>query len=152
MMLVKVPTLGSSKGAVTRVAVGANPELEARFKELQERIAKEAENENNLKRLVQTLTKQGDPKGMLPRAQVAWRQAVQVWGKSLAERTELEKQLAQSRNARVEMLIGSSGEVDLALGSRRIKFRKEFGPGAFSIDTNTDLIFTTPAGQATKIA
>lgn len=151
-MLVKTPTLGSSKGNITKVSVGSNPELEARYRELQERIEKESANEDNLKRLVHTLTKQGDPKGVLPRVQTAWRQAVQVWGKSLAERGEMDKELAQSRNARIETALGTSGEIDLILGNRKLRTRKEFGPGKFSVDTKSELVFTDPSGQAVKIA
>ena len=151
-MLVKAPTLGSNKGNITKVTVGSNPELEARYRELQERIDKEATNEDNLKRLVHTITKQGDPKGMLGRAQTAWRQAVQVWGKSLAERGELDKELAQSRNARIETSLGTSGEIDMTLGTRKLRTRKEFGPGKFSVDTKSDLVFTDPSGQAIKLA
>jgi uncharacterized protein (DUF342 family) len=151
-MLVKAPTLGSTKSNITKVSVGSNPELEAQYRALLERIEKESTNEDNLKKLVQTLTKQGDPKGMLTRVQAAWRQAVQVWGKSLAERGEMDKELAQSRNARIDVGLGTSGEIDLTLGSRKLRTRKEFGPGKFSVDTKSDLVFTDPAGQAVKVA
>lgn len=151
-MLVKAPTLGSNKSGMTKVAVGSNPELEAKFRVLQERIDVEKSNEDKLKILVNTITKQGDPKGMLPKVQLAWRQAVQVWGKSLAERGELEKELQQFRNARIEVSLGTSGEIDLTLGSRKLRTRKEFGPGKFSVDTKSDLVFTDPSGQAIKLA
>ncbi|MDO8249108.1 MAG: FapA family protein, partial [Rhodoferax sp.] len=41
MMLVKVPILGSDKAGVTQLVLGHNPELDAKYQALQERIAKE---------------------------------------------------------------------------------------------------------------
>jgi len=151
-MLLKVPLLGSSKGDLTRVVVGANPELERQFKELQERIEKEKANEENLQRLVKQLTAVGDPKGMLDRVRAAWRQAVQVWGKSLTDRGEMEKQLSRTRSAKLSIGVSVEGPVDLSFGSRAVRLRKEFGKGEFSVDSASLVVFTDPAGKAFPIA
>jgi uncharacterized protein (DUF342 family) len=133
------------------LTVGANPELEQQFQALQERLNKEKANEENLQKLVQHLTKAGDPKGMLERVRTSWRQALQVWGNLLAERTELEKQLALTRNARVDVGVGTSGSVEMHFGSRKLRLAKDFSRGAFSVDNNSRLVFTDPQGQATPL-
>jgi uncharacterized protein (DUF342 family) len=148
LMQLQVPYLGSSKSGLTQIVVGSNPELEAAYQALQERIATEKTNEENLQKLVQHLTKTGDPKGMLDKVRAAWRQAVQVWGKSLAQRGELDKQLQSTRNARLDIGIATSGMVDIAFGTRKLRLRKEYGRGAFSLDTSSRIVFTDPSGQA----
>lgn len=149
---IKVPTLGSSKAGLTRVCVGANPELEARYQLLQERIAQEKTNEDNLQKLVNHLKSTGDPKGMLERVQASWRQATQIWAKSLVERAGLDQEVAVMRNAKVEVMLGTSGSVELAFGKRVTALRKEFGAGSFSLAPNNKVQFTEPSGQAYPIA
>ena len=151
MLRLKVPTLGSNKAGLTRVCVGASPELEARYQLLQERIETEKANEDNLQKLVNHLSSAGDPKGMLERVRASWRQATQAWAKSLVERTELDQQLAVTRNAKVEVMLCTSGPVELAFGKRKTNLTKEFGPGAFSLDPNSKVQFTDPSGQAYPI-
>jgi len=148
MMLLKVPYLGSTKTGVTQVAVGSNPELEAQYQALQERLAKEKANEDNLQKLSHHLTSIGDPKGMLDRVKASWRQAVQIWGKSLAERTELDKQLARTRSAKLEVGLSTEGMVELAFGSKKLRLRKEYKSGTFSLDAEARIVFTDPSGQA----
>jgi uncharacterized protein (DUF342 family) len=148
MMLVKTPMLGSNKGGVTHVVVGANPELELQYQTMQQRIDKEKANEENLQKLVQHLSSVGDPKGMLDRVKVSWRQAMQVWGKSLVERGELDKELARTRNAKVEVSMGVMGGVDLAFGGVRVRLRKDYAAGRFSIDPDGRIVFTDPQGKA----
>lgn len=152
MMLVRVPQLGSSNGAVTRVRVGTNPELDQKYQALQLRIAQEKANEDNLQKLVNHLTATGDPKGMLERAKGAWRQAVQVWGKSLAEQAELEKELALTQDARVEVSVGTSGAVELGFGNYKFNLSKDFDPGSFSTDSDGRLWFTERSGEPVAVA
>jgi uncharacterized protein (DUF342 family) len=129
--------------------VGANPALELEYQTLQQRIDKEKANEENLQKLVQHLGAIGDHKGMLERVKVSWRQAIQVWGASLVERGELEKELALTRNAKVELGVGVVGGVDLAFGGTKARLNKDYGPGSFSIDTDGRVAFTDPGGKAT---
>jgi len=149
MMLVKAPLLGSNNGGATHVVVGANPELELQYKNLQQRIEQEKTNEQNLHKLVQHLGAIGDPKGMLDRVKTSWRQAVQVWSKSLAERTELDKELAHTRNAKVEVGLGVAGGVNLAFGASKVKLRKDYAAGSFALDTDGRVVFRDPQGKAT---
>jgi hypothetical protein len=145
---IRVPYLGSSKSGVTQVAVGVNPELELRYKTLAARMEQEKENEAKLDKLVQQLNALGDPKGMLPKVKAAWQMAVKQWGASLVERNELDALLKQARNARLELTQGSLGEVALQLGTLRLRFHREFGAGAFSVDPDGVPIFTDGAGKA----
>lgn len=151
MMLLRVPVLGSNQGGITRVVVGTNPELEAQRKTLEERLETEKTNEENLKKLVHHLTTAGDPKGMLERAKGAWQQAIQAWAQSLAEREELEKQLALTQGAQVEIGLGVAGAVDLTFGQKVAHLRTEFDAGAFSIDAEARIVFTDPSGNAKPV-
>jgi hypothetical protein len=148
MMLLRVPLLGSSKAGITVVKLGANAKLEAKLKELAERLQKEKATEENLQKLSKHLTVTGDPKGMLDRVKATWQQAVQVWSKSLAERHELEQQMAVALKARAEVVQGVDGAVDLSLGSKLARLRVEFSDGAFSIDPEAGLLFTDSAGRS----
>ena len=151
MMLLRVPMLGSDKSGVTVVRVGANAELEHEMQELNVRMEKEKTNEENLQKLVKHLTA-SDPKGMLERVKAAWRQAVQVWSKSLAERRELEEQMALTLQARVEVVQGVCGSVDLAFGSKVARLRTESSAGTFSMDAEQGVLFTDSAGAVVVVA
>lgn len=152
MMLLRVPLLGSQKGGMTRVKVGANPELESQLQELSLKLEKEKTTEENLQKLIKQLSTAGDPKGLLDRVKASWRQAVQVWSQSLAERGELEKQLALTQKARVEVGVGVAGAVDMAFGGKTVHLRTEFNNGVFSIDPEIGVVFTNPNGKVQGIA
>lgn len=152
MMLLRVPLLGSDKSGTTVVKVGANAELEHQMQELNVRLEKEKTNEENLQKLVKHLSTVGDPKGMLERVKAAWRQAVQVWSKSLAERRELEEQMALTLQARVEIKLAVDGAVDLAFGSKVARLRTELSDGVFSFDPEAGILFTDSAGRVTVVA
>ncbi len=147
-MLLKVPLLGSPKGSVTKVEVGADPELERQYQLLSERIQVEKTNEENLQKLCQHLVAIKDPKGMLDRAKTAWRQAAQLWGKSLAQRLELDKQRESIRNARLEITVETAGPVQVTFGSTKLVLQKHYGAGALSIDKDAKIVFTQPDGKA----
>ena len=147
-MLLKVPTLGSPTGSVTKVEVGADPELERRYQALSERIRAEKTNEENLQKLCQHLVAVKDPKGMLDRAKTAWRQAAQLWGKSLAERLELDKLRESMRDARLEITVETAGPVQLTFGSTKLALQKRYGAGALSVDKDAKIVFTQPDGKA----
>lgn len=147
-MLLKVPVLGSGKSGLTQVTVGADPELESRYQALSQRIAAEKANEDNLQKLCHHLAAIKDPKGMLDRAKTSWRQAAQVWGKSLGERMELDKEREAMFNARLQIGVETSGAVALTFGTTRLALRKEYGAGSFSIDREAKIVFTAPDGKA----
>ena len=148
MMLLRVPLLGSNKAGTTVVKLGANAKLQAQLQALDERLLKEKATEENLQKLGKHLAVTGDPKGMLERVKATWRQAVQAWSKSLNERRELEEQMAVMLKARVEVLQGVDGAVDLSIGSKLARLRKEFSDGVFLIDPAEGLLFTDAAGRS----
>jgi uncharacterized protein (DUF342 family) len=152
MMLLRVPLLGSNKGGVTHAKVGANPVLELQMQALKQRLEQEKTNEDHLQKLVKQLTAAGDPKGLLPRVKASWQQAVQVWSKSLVEKEELEKQMALTLTARVEVGVGVDGAVDIAFGGKTAHLRKAYDQGVFSFAPETGIVLTNPAGQMVVIA
>ncbi|MDO8770198.1 MAG: FapA family protein [Burkholderiaceae bacterium] len=152
MMLVKVPLLGSAKSGVTKVLLGANPELDAKYAALQQRIETEKAAEDNLDKLVKQLTAAGDPKGLLERVKASRQHAIQVWGQSLAEQGELDQQLALAKTAKVEVGVGAAGAVDLSFGKLTARLRREFDAGTFCVDPAGHVVFTDPAGYAVPVA
>lgn len=147
MMLIRTPVLGSAKGATTRIRLGVNRALENQYTALSERMAKENATEESLRKIVKQLTTTGDPKGLLERVKASWRHAVQVWGKSLAEKSALEQQMAVAQTARLEIGVGSSGAIDLSIGSLSARLRREFNDGHFSMDALGHVIFTNALGE-----
>ena len=151
MMLIQTPVLGSAKGATTRIKLGTNHELESQYAAVLERMAKEQVTEENLQKIVKQLTAVGDPKGLLERVKASWRNAVQVWSKSVAEKSALEEKIAVAKTARLEIGVGLSGAVDLSIGSLVAKLRREFDAGSFSIDPQDHIVFTNAQSDVEPI-
>jgi len=147
MMRLSVPVLGSAKGAVTKVVLGVNSELETRYAALQKRIEQEKATEANLEKLVKQLTATGDPKGMLERVKASRQHAVAAWGKSLAESSELEAEIALAAAARVDVTVGVAGAVDLSFGKLTARLRRDLDAGTFSVDADNRIAFTNVAGM-----
>ncbi len=152
MMLLRAPLLGSNQGGVTHVTVGTNSALEAELRELALRLEKEKLAEESLQKLVKQLNANGDPKGLLERVQASWRQAVQVWSQSLAERTAREAELALASQATVEVGVGVAGPVDLVIAGKVAHLRTEIGEGVFSFAPQSGMVHTNPAGRVAAIA
>jgi len=149
MMLVRVPLLGSAKGAATKLVLGVNPELSDKYEALLERIQQEKETEENLDKLMKQVTAAGDPKGMLPRIKASRQNAVQVWGKSLSEKDELEQQMARTAGARVDVGTAVSGAVDISFGNHTARLRRDFATGIFTLDpAENTIVFTNGLGQS----
>lgn len=152
MMLLSVPWLGSSKGTVTRVAVGSNAELTARHVALQKRIAHEKEAEEALEKLIKQVTAAKDPKGMLPRIQASRQHAIQVWGQSLAEMKDLEAQIAFAMTAKIVVGASVDGAVDMYFGSHGTRIRKDFPSGVFALDpVELEVVFTDDQGNTATL-
>lgn len=134
MLLIQVPWLGADTGAVTRIELGVNPELDARYQDLLQRIEAQKAGEAKLQTLIRHLTRQADNPALLARAQASWQHSVQTWARLLPERDQLEAERARAAGARVEVLAGATGAVDLALGNRSVKLRQSFAAGSFVLD------------------
>lgn len=152
MLLVRVGKLGSDKAGTTRVIVGVNPELDQRYAHLVLRMADEETAEIRLNKLVKHLESTGDPQGILERAKTSWQNALKTWSQSLAERTEVEKELALMQTARVEVGGGADGTIDLSIGKLTARLRNELGPGIFALDEEGDcILFTGAQGTAVPL-
>ena len=151
MLLVRAGRIGSDKAGTTRVVVGINPELDEKYAQLLLRLAEEEATEARLDKLVKHLSTAGDPQGVLERAKTSWQRALQEWSKSLAERVELEKELALMQAAKVEIGSGADGAIDLSIGDVTARLRSEFGRGVFSLDVNGGMVFTGAQGTEIQI-
>ena len=132
-LLVATPVLGAATGGVTRVELGANPLLEAKYQELLQRIEKQKTDEANLRKLVTHLSTQPDKGGMLERARASWQQVVQGWASLLPEKDDLERQLAWISGARLEVGVSVSGAADISFGKKALRLRQGFAGGTFSV-------------------
>jgi uncharacterized protein (DUF342 family) len=149
MMLVSVPLLGSSKAGITKIVVGTNPDLTAKYTALEKRIEQEKANEEALEKLIKQMIALKDPKGLLPRLKASRQHAMQVWGQSLLEKKELEQQIALTMTAKVSIGVAVEGAVDLCIGSQWARLRREFSSGTFSMDiTNHVVVFTDVSGAS----
>jgi uncharacterized protein (DUF342 family) len=151
-LLLRVPLLGSSKARITKVIVGSNPELEAKYEALLTRIESEKATEAHLEKLVKQLKAVGDPKQMLGRVTASRQHAVQVWGASLVEKQALEKEMALALSARVEVSQGVDGAVDLLFARKPVQLRREYESGVFSMDELAQVLFTDTLGNSVVLA
>ncbi|MBE0550256.1 MAG: DUF342 domain-containing protein [Rubrivivax sp.] len=152
MMKVRTPQLGATAGGLTKVQVGVNPTLETRHRELVELSEKQKVEEEKLQKVFQHLTRQGDPRGMLERVQAAWKQSLDAWGKSIAEKAELEQQLASTAAACIEVGASVAGDVDIVFGKVGRRLRRSFGAGTFSMTTDGKVVFTDAGAQVTELS
>lgn len=148
MMLIQVPLLGSSSAGVTRLVLGANPELEARYLALQQQMEKELAAQDSLLKLIAHLTAAGDPKDMLGRAQASLKNAQNVHAQSQLAVEDLEQQLAKTRHAAVNVGMAVAGAVDIAFGRVQARLRREYRTGSFRLDSEGVVVFTDRSGYA----
>jgi uncharacterized protein (DUF342 family) len=151
-LLLRVPLLGSNKARITKLIIGSNPELEAKYAALLTRIESEKATEANLDKLIKQLKAVSDPKHMLGRVTESRQHAVQVWGASLAEKQTLEHDMALALSARVEVTEGVEGAVDLLFAHKPVQLRREFGSGVFSMDEQAQVLFTDAMGSSMVVA
>lgn len=147
MMLIRAPLLGDPSSTVTQLLVGVNPVLEAEYQDVLGLIAKQNQEEENLSKLVQHLTRQGDKTGVLDRVRSTWAQALQTLGVLLARKNDLDGQMALFDHARVQVGVGVLGAVDLAFGKAHRRLRRTYDAGYFSVDKSL-VLFTAPNGDA----
>lgn len=151
LLLLHVPTLGSSKGGSTHITMAHNPRLQAQLQSLQTRIQAEESAEVKLHQLVKQFTAAGDPHGLLPKIKASWQKALQQWSVSLAERVRLKEELAVLQTARIELAVGAEGAVDLAFGSKSVRMRSDLGPGVITLAADAHLVHTSANGRETVI-
>jgi uncharacterized protein (DUF342 family) len=146
MMLIKAPILGSPTGTVTSLLLGVNPVLDARYQQLQKKIEKQKEDESNLEKLVKHLSTHGDKSGTLERAKASWQESLQGWAKLLPERDALEKELALTASARIEVGVSVDGPVDMTFCKKALRLRRNYESGSFSM-VGDRVLFTDRSGN-----
>ncbi len=150
--LLKVPRLGSDKAAsTTRVVLGYSPELEARLQELQEQLEQQKQHEAKLDKLRLQLRNLGDPKGVLPKVQDAWKQVQRQWATTMQERDAVQAQLQRLRGARLELGHSSSGDVELQWGRARFALRRECPAGTLRLDAGGTPVHADRKGCETPL-
>lgn len=146
-MLVQAHTLGAASGGLTRVHAGVNPALMARYQALDKDIEHEHDEADKLEKVVHHLEQHGDPKHLLDKVKAAWQQDLRAWASHLAERAELDHQVALAQSARIETLAGVAGEVDIGFGKVVKQLRSGYGAGAFFLDEQGRVVYS--AGRNT---
>ena len=142
MMLLQAPIVGAPNSPITKIVLGANAELDAKYAALQERLEKQKQAEESLDQLENQVTSSGDPKGLLPRIKQSRQHALQEWGKLLLERNGLEAQIAAGENARLEIGTSVDGAVDMSIDNQLVRLRSAFGVGFFSKAPPGHIVFT----------
>ena len=66
----------------------------------------------------------------------------------MAQRLELDKQRESIRNARLEIMVETTGTVQVTFGSTKLVLQKQYGAGSLSIDREAKIVFTQPDGKA----
>lgn len=151
MMLLQVPVLGAPTSPITKIVLGANAELDAQYAAVQESLAKQQQAEDSLDQLEKQVTAAGDPKGLLPRIKQSRQHALQAWGQLLAERDDLEAQIAAKENARLEVGTAVDGAVDISFGKQLVRLRSPLGVGTFSKNPLGHIVFTDPKAASTRV-
>lgn len=144
---VSAPLLGLAGGERTQVEVGVDLALDERHAALLVRLDAEKSEEEKLDKLVQHLTRLGDPKGLLPRAREARQNALKNWAASLNEKQEVAAQLAAMREAKVEVGVGTEGEIELAFGRKRCRLKAGSGAGVFLVQDDGAIAHRNAQGQ-----
>ena len=151
-MRIKVPTLGANAGGLTRLQVGLDPALEDQLAELVQQAAKQKAEAEKLELLVQFLSKNGDPKAMLAKARPAWQESLRVWAITLQEKDAVEHQLADVKEARIDVSVGVEGDVELVIGRKLCHLKRKYVTGSFSMLDAVSMIYTDAGGGVHPLA
>lgn len=149
-MLVRAPTLGASAGGATKIQVGVNPAFQARYQELEKEIEHKEAEADKLEKVLRHLEQHGDPRQMLDKVRPAWQLQLKEWGRLLEEKTALDRELAMTQNARIEVTDEVAGDVDMTFGKVVRQLRSTFGAGAFHLDEQGQVVFSPSGGGKDK--
>lgn len=153
MMLVRAPIFGSASSGLTSVQVAVNPELDAKYLDVQQRIEKQDAAQAGTKKLIAHLTQNGDKNHMLEHAKTLWKHSVQVLAQLIKEKDDLEKEIARLKEARVEVIKAVEGSLDLSFGNKHVRHvRRTFDAGIFSAAEAGKVVFTDRRGLAVPVA
>lgn len=150
-MLVRVHSLGAPAGGLTQVHVGVNPVLLARYQALNKDIEHEHLEADKLEKVVHHLEQHGDPRHLLDKVRAAWQQDLKAWGRLLAERVELDHQVALTEGARIVVLTGLVGDVDISIGKVIKHLSSSYGAGTFLLDDEGRVVYSPGNGKPDEL-
>ena len=143
---IKVPFLGSDEGTLTRVIVGVQEELASEFRALQFAIFDKQSSIDNLSKIVNQLTRTGDPKKMLDRAKAS----LQEMQNSLADMENksqmIDDKLTQLRNSKIEVSKETTGMVEVTVANYKVRLTKGYGRGHFGLSDENRVVHIDPKG------
>lgn len=145
--LLRMPWLGTPKSALATVRLGVNAALDARLADVLHHIDEEKASEAGLDKLARQLKSTGDPKHLLEKVNASRQHVIAEWGKSLIEKAEIEKEIAEERKARLEVTVGVEGAFDLEIFHAQARVRQEFGAGRFVLSDDNRIVFYRPDGR-----
>lgn len=151
-MLVSAPIFGSDNSGLTSVQVGVNPELDAKYEAVKQRIEKQDAAQAGTKKLIAHLTQNGDKNNMLEHAKTLWKHSVQVLAQLIKEKDDLEKEIARLAEARVLVVKAVEGSLDLTFSNKQVRnVRRTFDAGTFSAASGK-VVFTDRRGISVPVA
>ena len=148
LTLVKAPFIGSNKGGLTRVIVGVHDALENQHRTLQFAMAEKQSNEDNLRKIINQLSKTGDPKKMLDRVKSSLLETQRSYMAMVKDCNIIEEQLNQLRHSKIEATQGTSGTVEVTVTNHKVRLSKEYGRGHFTLSDEHRIIHIDPKGFA----
>ena len=148
MMSIAAPFIGSGDVGLTRLTLGVNPVLQERLRLVIEEQDKQQQRAQSLRKVIAHLEQNGDPKGMLARAQASLEDTQAQQPALQAERDALEQQLQLARGAKLEIGMALQGAVDLSLCGQRIPLRHDLRPGSLQLNAEGVLVHVDARGFA----
>lgn len=148
MMRITAPWVGSADAGITRVVLGVNPVLEGQLHQALEEQTKQQERALSLRKVIAHLQDNGDPKGLLARAQASLDDTLAQQTKLQAQVKQLQQQLDLGREAQLEIGMGLQGAVDLGFGHQRMALRHELRSGSLRLSAEGVLVHVDAKGFA----
>ena len=146
LLLIKAPFIGSDKGGLTRVIVGVHEALENRHRELQFSISDKQNSEESLRKIINQLTKIGDPKKMLDRAKASLLETQRMIIDMEKETNMIDEKLNHLRQSKVEVTQGSVGTVEVTIANHKVRLSKDYGRGKFTLSEENRILHVDTKG------
>lgn len=148
MMSIAAPFIGSPEAGLTRLALGVNPVLEQQLGEALQALEQQGQRSESLRKVIAHLQQNGDPRGMLERAQASLDDTLAQLTELAARRDALQQQLALGREARLTIGMALQGAVDLAWCGQRIALRHDLRAGSLQLNAEGALVHVDARGFA----
>ena len=146
LKFIKVPFLGSEEGTLTRVIVGVHEELESKFRTLQFAIFDKQSNVENLTKIINQLTRTGDPKNLLDRAKASLLETQNAVVEMESESQSIDDKLNLLRRSKVEFTQEATGMVEVTVANYKVRLTKSYGRGQFGLSDENRVVHIDPKG------